>query len=269
MTNIPFPRAQRLTTGSPALKAARSPGRTHSDSDKLAFARGDVNSRDRLVRSNLGLVVKIAKSYLGNGLDADDLIAEGNIGLIRAATDFDPTFNVRFSTYATYWIKMAIRRGLTRTSASIRLPSNMVSQLSKWRKTERELACELGHQPTSEQIAASLGLTESQRENVSKALRSRRLSHESTNDENRLASHASEPVLTVEAEIEHSEELRFLRNKMERRLDERERRVISLRFGLDGEEPLTPKEIGRKIGISRAWARKIEIRAISRLREAN
>ena len=97
-----------------------------------------------MIRANLRLVVKIARDYAGRGMSLDDLIGEGNLGLIRAAEDFDPRFGTRFSTYASYWIKQAIRHALTNTTATIRLPAHMVTLLSKWRKAERSLTRELG-----------------------------------------------------------------------------------------------------------------------------
>jgi RNA polymerase primary sigma factor len=114
-----------------------------------AVARGERHARATLVRSNLRLVHTIARDYLGHGIEIDDLVGEGNLGLIRAAEDFDPRFGVRFSTYAAYWIKQAIRHALTNTAATIRLPAHMVTLLSKWRKAERSLSRELGQVPTS------------------------------------------------------------------------------------------------------------------------
>ena len=103
-----------------------------------------------MIRANLRLVVKIARDYSGRGMSLDDLIGEGNLGLIRAAEDFDPSFGTRFSTYAAHWIKQAIRHALTNTTATIRLPAHMVTLLSKWRKAERALTRELGQAPTFE-----------------------------------------------------------------------------------------------------------------------
>ena len=104
-----------------------------------AIASGDLPARNEMVSRNLGLVHTIARAYAGRGLDTDDLVGEGNLGLIRAAEDFDPRFGTRFSTYAGYWIKQAIRHALTNTTATIRLPAHMVTLLSKWRKAERSL----------------------------------------------------------------------------------------------------------------------------------
>ncbi len=128
-----------------------------------AIKAGDSDARSRMIRANLRLVVKIARDYTGRGMSLDDLIGEGNLGLIRAAEDFDPRFGTRFSTYASYWIKQAIRHALTNTTATIRLPAHMVTLLSKWRKAERALTRELGQSPTFDQIATALGLSDAQR----------------------------------------------------------------------------------------------------------
>src|SRR4051812_15360934 len=102
-----------------------------------AISRGDRDARSRLIQANLRLVVKIARDYVGRGMGLEDLIGEGNLGLIRAAEEYDPRFGTRFSTYASYWIKQAIRHALTNTTATIRLPAHMVTLLSKWRRAER------------------------------------------------------------------------------------------------------------------------------------
>src|SRR5262245_62413090 len=104
-----------------------------------AIARGDREARSRMIQANLRLVVKIARDYLGRGMVLDDLIGEGNVGLIRAAEDYDPRFGTRFSTYASYWIKQSIRHALINTTATIRLPAHMVNLLTKWRRSERAL----------------------------------------------------------------------------------------------------------------------------------
>src|SRR4051794_11745943 len=119
---------------------------------------GDSEARDHLVRANLRLVVNIARSYAGKGLGLQDLIEEGNLGLLRAVEGFDPGMNTRFSTYASYWIKQSIKRGLINTAKTIRLPAYMVELLSKWRRATAELQEELGRTPTQEEVAGRLKL---------------------------------------------------------------------------------------------------------------
>ena len=114
---------------------------------------GDSAARDHLVRANLRLVVNIARSYTGKGLSLEDLIAEGNLGLLRAVDRFDPSFNTRFGTYASYWIKQSIRRALTGTSRTIRLPAHLQHLLSRWRRADAELREELGRAPADEEVA--------------------------------------------------------------------------------------------------------------------
>src|SRR3954451_24945123 len=123
-----------------------------------AIARGDRVARARMIQANLRLVVKIARDYLGRGMVLDDLIGEGNLGLIRAAEEFNPRFGTRFSTYASYWIKQGIRHALTNTAATIRLPAHMVTLLSKWRKAERAMYRDLGRMPGFDEVADALGL---------------------------------------------------------------------------------------------------------------
>src|SRR5690349_14699864 len=119
---------------------------------------GDTEARDQMVRANLRLVVNIARGYTGKGLALQDLIEEGNLGLLRAVEGFDPSMNTRFSTYASYWIKQSIKRGLINTAKTIRLPAYMVELLSKWRRASAELQEELGRTPTQEEIAKRLNL---------------------------------------------------------------------------------------------------------------
>jgi RNA polymerase primary sigma factor len=232
-----------------------------------AIARGDSDARTRMIRANLRLVVKIARDYVGRGLVLDDLIGEGNLGLIRAAEEFDPAFGTRFSTYASYWIKQAIRHALTNTTATIRLPAHMVGIMTKWRRAERALARELGQAPTEDQVTVQLGLTEAQIELVRRARCASKLQFESgpgsdggswSPDES--ADEREAPVLTVDAADERTHLLRRLD-----RLTGRERMIVNLRYGLEGNEPMTLKDIGELMGFTREWVRKIELRALQKM----
>ena len=133
---------------------------TARDEQELAagIADGDVRARDRMVRANLRLVVNIARGYTGKGLALQDLIEEGNLGLLRAVEGFDPSMNTRFSTYASYWIKQSIKRALINCAKTIRIPAYMVELLSKWRRASARLTEELGRTPTPEEIGRVLGL---------------------------------------------------------------------------------------------------------------
>src|ERR1700687_196211 len=132
---------------------------------------GDSEARDRMVRANLRLVVNIARSYTGKGLGLQDLIEEGNLGLLRAVEGFDPSMNTRFSTYASYWIKQSIKRALINTAKTIRIPAYMVELLSKWRRATTRLSEELGRTPTPEEIGRVLGLPRKKLPIIKKAIR--------------------------------------------------------------------------------------------------
>ena len=123
-----------------------------------AIARGDKDARSRMIQANLRLVVKIARDYMGRGMILEDLIGEGNLGLIRATEEFQPRFGTRFSTYAAYWIKQSIRHALINTTSTIRLPAHMVGLLTKWRRSERALCRELGRTPSFNEVASHLKL---------------------------------------------------------------------------------------------------------------
>jgi RNA polymerase primary sigma factor len=236
-----------------------------------AIARGDRDARARLIRANLRLVVTIARDYTGRGLCLEDLIGEGNLGLIRAAEEFDPRFGTRFSTYAAYWIKQSIRCALTNTAATIRLPAHMVGLLSKWRRAERALSRALGHLPSAEQIADKLDLTDSQRGLVEHALHASRLAPEGTGGDDGYhwqGLETPDPCETPDAALEAAEDRRELYRRLER-LDDRERTILTLRYGLGGHTPLTLKEVGRRLGVTREWVRKIEVRAVRKLEDPN
>src|SRR6187431_3816420 len=146
---------------------------TAKDEQELAhlIALGDVRARDRMVRANLRLVVNIARGYTGKGLSLQDLIEEGNLGLLRAVEGFDPSMGTRFSTYASYWIKQSIKRALINSAKTIRIPAYMVELLSKWRRATARLTEELGRTPTPEEIARVLGLPRKKLPIIKKAIR--------------------------------------------------------------------------------------------------
>ena len=228
---------------------------------------GDKDARARMIQSNLRLVIKIARDYLGRGLALDDLVGEGNLGLIRAAEDYNSAFGTRFSTYASYWIKQAIRHALTNTTAVIRLPAHTVGLVTKWRRGERALARELGYAPNHDQISISLGLTDAQRALVEQALRVSTLRYESASSDESLGwspEDTADERGAPEESLELEDQCRDLQKRLER-LDVRERTIVSLRYGLEGVSPLTLKEVGRRLGVTREWVRKIEVRAVRKL----
>lgn len=233
-----------------------------------AIRMGDAEARARLIRANLRLVVKIARDFEGRGLGLEDLVGEGNLGLIRAAKEYDPSFGTRFSTYASHWIKQAIRHALITTTATIRLPAHMVGLLTKYRRAERAFLRDYGMPPTREQLSVSLNLTEKQRIMVEQALRTLRLlpGGGPTEDEPWRLEDATDPHDAPEAPLEAADERRSLLSRLDR-LDSRERTILELRFGLEGQTPMTLKEVGRRLGVTREWVRKIEVRAVRKLDE--
>jgi RNA polymerase primary sigma factor len=234
-----------------------------------AVAAGDRAARDRLIRANLRLVVRVARDYAGMGLPPEDLIGEGNLGLLRAAEGFDPAFGTRFSTYAAHWIRQAIRAALTNTAATIRLPAHMVGLLRRWRRAERALRRERGREPGFDEVADRLGLSPEQRELVGRARRASRLRRGGRGEDGRerLPDEVSDPHARPEASLEADDEWRATQRRLDH-LDDRERAVVALRFGLGGSEPLTLKEVGHRLGVTREWVRKLEARAVQRLSEA-
>src|SRR5207245_8706641 len=131
---------------------------------------GDGAAREHMVRANLRLVINMARSYAGRGLSFQDLIAEGNLGLLRAVEAFDPSMNTRFSTYASYWIKQSIRKALVNTAKTIRIPAYMVELLAKWRRASAKLKDELGREPTQEEVAKVLNLPKKKLNIIKKAI---------------------------------------------------------------------------------------------------
>ena len=232
------------------------------------IARGDKDARARMIRANLRLVVRIARDYTGRGLSLDDLIGEGNLGLIRASEEFDPAFGTRFSTYASYWIKQSIRHALTNTTATIRLPAHMVGLLNRWRRAERELRkraragpdprpARRGDRPDRRPAPPGRAGLAGQPP-PPRGGRGRRRRHLVARRGVRRRRGAPD------APLEAADERRDLLRRLER-LDDRERAIVSLRFGLEGHAPLTLKEVGLRLGVTREWVRKIEIRAVRKL----
>jgi RNA polymerase primary sigma factor len=230
---------------------------------------GDPEAREHLVRANLRLVVNIARGYTGKGLDLPDLIAEGNLGLLRAAEGFDASMQTRFSTYAVYWIRQSIRRALINTSRPIRLPAYMNQLLTEWRRASAALHEELGRAPTDEEIARRLKLTPRKLRLVKKAIRIHNAIPEGESGDDgvpldELVADNRGPA--PDARLAKNDELgQVLRLVSE--LEPREAAVLRLRFGLDGQEPKTLQEIGECLGLTRERVRQIERLALGRLQE--
>lgn len=232
-----------------------------------AIAQGDAPARDRMVRANLRLVVNIARGYTGKGLGLQDLIEEGNLGLLRAVEGFDPDMGTRFSTYASYWIKQAIKRALINSAKTIRIPAYMVELLSKWRRANARLADELSRTPTPEEIARVLGLPKKKLPIIKKAIRI----YNSTPQTDQADAGWSlgemimdERVKSPEDELLEHDVLKHVMEMLEI-MDPREATVLRMRFGLNDTEAHTLKEIGEQLGLTRERVRQIETEALDKL----
>ncbi|MFO0822754.1 MAG: RNA polymerase sigma factor RpoD/SigA [Gemmataceae bacterium] len=234
------------------------------------IAVGDTEARDQMVRANLRLVVNIARGYTGKGLALQDLIEEGNLGLLRAVEGFDPVMGTRFSTYASYWIKQSIKRALVNTAKTIRIPAYMVELLAKWRRATNKLTDELGRMPTHEEVAKLLGLPKKKLNIIKKAIRVYNAAPQSDQgdqgwsiDEMLMDGRSKSPDLEM-VETDDLKQVLQLLDKM----DKREATVLRMRFGLDDEEPKTLKEIGESLNLTRERVRQIESEALAKLSES-
>jgi RNA polymerase primary sigma factor len=234
------------------------------------IAQGDSEARDRMIRANLRLVVNIARNYTGKGLSLQDLIEEGNLGLLRAVEGFDPNMNTRFSTYASYWIKQSIKRALVNCGKTIRIPAYMVELLNKWRRMAHQLQDELGRTPTQEEIARALNLPKKKLNIIKKAIRI----YNSLPQTEQLETNwtlgemvTDERTKTPDVELVEHDDLTQVMQLLQK-MDEREATILRMRFGLDNEEPKTLKEIGERLGLTRERVRQIETEALNKLAEA-
>jgi RNA polymerase primary sigma factor len=234
----------------------------------IRIENGDSEARDHLIRANLRLVVNIARKYVGRGPGLEDLIAEGNLGLMRAVEGFDPSMNTRFSTYASYWIKQSIRRYLIGTAKTVRLPAYMVDLMAKWRRATAELQEELGRAPTEEEVVDRLQLPRKKLNIIKKALRIHNggIQGEQKDDysiDETLEDLRSKAPDTAMAENDELHQVLQLVDQLE----PRDASVIRMRFGLDGQDPRTLKEIGDYLGLTRERVRQIERDALAQLAE--
>lgn len=233
----------------------------------IRVRKGDKKAREQMTVANLRLVVSIAKHYVNRGLAFMDLIEEGNIGLLKAVERFDPKAETRFSTYATWWIKQAIRRAITNTVKTVRIPAYMVEIISQWRSATAELANKMGRQPSLGEVAKAVNIP-IEKVNVIKRVV-------------RAASTANQPVSldlewsgndVIEDQTIKKPDEEFFdqydREKLQQHLEtltDREGEVLRMRYGLVTGEPMTLEQIGNKMGLTRERIRQIEDEALRKL----
>jgi RNA polymerase primary sigma factor len=234
----------------------------NADEEKMLahrIAAGDKAARERMVRANLRLVVNIARGYVGKGLPLQDLIEEGNLGLLRAVQGFDPAVGTRFSTYASYWIKQSIKRALVNTAKPIRIPAYMV-----------DLQDSLGRPATVEEIAKALDVPKKKLAIVKKAIKVYNLVPQTDQPENGWSLGEmlmDERTKAPDVEMVEADNLKLVLHRLDE-MDKREASVLRMRFGLNDAPPKTLKEIGESLGLTRERVRQIENEALGKLSAA-
>jgi RNA polymerase primary sigma factor len=243
---------------------------TPKDEIRLAarIKKGDKEARAQMIKANLRLVVKIAHDYSNLGLPLLDLISEGNIGLMKAVERFDPKKGGKLSTYAAWWIKQSIKRALANQAKTIRLPVHLVDKISKMKRAAHNLSEKLGREPTDEELAARLDMP------VVKVAQLRTISIRPASLDAPIGEDEDTQFSEIVGDEAAADPFEMLRDKTMREdirglieeLDPREAEILTLRFGLDGNKPLTLEQVGRKFKVTRERIRQIQNIALTRLR---
>lgn len=237
---------------------------------KLAhrIAEGDQSAKNELVEANLRLVVSLARHYQGCGLSYQDLIQEGNIGLIKATEKFDVSKGFRFSTYASWWIKQALSRAIADQSRTIRIPVHMTENINKFKKTERELLSQLNREPKIKEIADAMGISEKQAKEIqSYIVEPTSLDIQVGDDDDTTIGSFIEDTHFVNPESAYIKESNGdVVNAVLDTLSDREANILRLRFGIGGKKAMTLEEVGKEYGLTRERIRQIEAKALRKLR---
>jgi RNA polymerase primary sigma factor len=237
---------------------------------KERVEREGAEARERMIRSNLRLVVNIAKAYANRGMLLADLIEEGNLGLLRAVEGFDPDMGARFSTYGSWWIKQAIKRALINSIQPVHIPAYMVEMIGRWKQVHSKLQDELGRAPSIEEIAERMCLPERKVRIIKRAVRAFAAPTQSSPEGTGQALSEileDEKSLPPDAAVLNASEAELIQRLVDE-LDDREATILKLRYGLGKDEPMTLKNIGAKIGLTRERVRQIEGEALRKLETA-
>ena len=232
------------------------------------IAEGDQSAKNELVEANLRLVVSLARHYQGCGLSYQDLIQEGNIGLIKAAEKFDVSKGFRFSTYASWWIKQALSRAIADQSRTIRIPVHMTENINKFKKTERELLSKLNREPKIKEIADAMGISEKQAKEIqSYIVEPTSLDIQVGDDDDTIIGSFIEDTHFVNPESAYIKKSNGdVVNAVLDTLSDREANILRLRFGIGGKKAMTLEEVGKEYGLTRERIRQIEAKALRKLR---
>ncbi len=229
----------------------------------------DPVARQEMIQANLRLVVNIAKQFADRGMPLSDLVAEGNIGLMRAVEEFDPDAGVRFSTYAAWWIKQAIKRALINAVQPVRIPDYMAQQVTKWRRAARELEDELGRPATNEEIAKKMKISPKKAAMIYQGIMAVNAPTQMPAEEPQsLAEILPDERRGVESLFDDQGNAVIVRKLLDR-LPERQRKILIYRYGLDGYKnpPRTYKEVGKLVGLTRERVRQLEKEALAHLQK--